>query len=782
LTIEILIVFSVILIAIILFVTDKVRIDLVALFVLVTLAITNTISPQEAISGFSNPAVITIWAMYILSAGLTRTNVAGLIGRRVLRISGSKEKNILLSIMLASGFLSVFMNNIGVAALMLPVVMSISRKTKIAPSKLLMPMVIGLLLGGMTTLLTTNNLLVSDFLLKHNYKPFDLYDFFPVGIFIFIAGIIYILYFGIKLLPAKDPVSDITRGKKDLKEQYALLEKTYILEINEGSIFSGKSLSEIKLGSAVGLTVFGIIHNGSVNIAPDGNTPVFEKDKLLVGGRMDRFKKLQSWQDLVIYEENPGIEKLISDEILIKEVKLAEDASIEDLTLNQSGISNEYNINVLAIKNDGIIRRLNLRSAVLHAGSTMLVQGSKEQLESMENDSDFEYLKEISKEEITEKYKIQEKIFSVSVLERSDLNGKSLSESKIGSLLGLRILGIIRDGNIELLPSPGFITKGGDILIAEGEKIDVDLLKGYQELKIISETTPELKELESDKISFAEAVLAPRSQVAGKTLRALNFREKYGLQVISIWREGKSYVSNLRDLELQFGDAILLLGKKENINLLGRDPDFILLTKIIEEKVNAKKAPLSISILLLMLLLVLFGILPISIAALSAAVLMVFTGCLSMDEAYRSIEWRSVFLIAGMLPVGIAMQNTGAINLVSSNIILTYEIIGPWGVIILLYIISTIACSFIPSAALVVIMAPIALNISTQVGISPYTVMMALAVSANASFLSPVSHAANVLIMGPGGYKMKDYLKVGLPLTLIVMVIGLIAISIFWPI
>jgi di/tricarboxylate transporter len=780
-TTEIAIVFSIILVAVILFVSDKVRIDLVALFVLVALAVTQVISPEDAISGFGNPVVITIWSMYIISAGLTNTNIASIIGKRVLRVAGTGEKKILFYVMGISGLLSAFMNNIGVAALMLPVVISISRKTQIPPSKLLMPMVIGCLLGGMTTLLTTVNLITSNFLYQSGHQPFGLFDFFPVGIFVFIAGILFVIFYGVKLLPSRDLIKDSGIDNIDLSKNYGLQEKTFMIEINQGSILSGKTLSESKIGTLLGLTVFGIVRNGFTDLSPDSNTFIYEKDKLLVSGRIDAFKKLQRWNEVMKYETGHGIEKLITAEIKIFEAEISKDSSFENLTLEQSGIANKFKVNVLAIINGDSLRRLYLSHITLHKGSTILMQGTADQFEKIKSDTDFENVTLLSLNEIIDKYKIQEKIFTVSLLENSELNGKTIFESKLGKDFGIRILGIMSEENLKLMPDADEKIYSGNKLIVEGEKLNLDILKGIQDLKIISESTPDFKTLGSDKIIVAEAVLAPRSNVAGKTIRELNFKQKYGLQIISIWREGRSYTTNLRNFELQFGDAILLLGKKENINLLSDDPDFILLTKVKDDRINEKKAPVSISILLLIIALVLTGVLPIYIAALGGAILMVITKCLNMDEAYRSIEWRAVFLIAGMLPLGIAMQNTGAVDLVSNQIYLISDHIGIWGVIILVYLISLVTSSFIPSAALVVIIAPVAIQLSSMLGISPYTIMMALAISANASFLSPVSHPANVLVMGPGGYNFKDYLKLGLPLSLIAMIVGMVMISVFWP-
>jgi di/tricarboxylate transporter len=306
-------------------------------------------------------------------------------------------------------------------------------------------------------------------------------------------------------------------------------------------------------------------------------------------------------------------------------------------------------------------------------------------------------------------------------------------------------------------------------------------LRGIQDLKIETESAAKIDALESEQVGLIEVSLSPRSNAVGKTLRDIHFRSKYGMQVIAIWHEGRAIRTNLRDIELNFGDALLLMGKRENINLLKADPDFIILSQEADQVLNKKKAPYSGMIMLFFVLAVLFNWLPISIAALTSVVLMIITGCLKIEDAYKAIDWRAIFLIAGMMPLGIAIQKTGTAEIVSNLILSLHGSIGNWGIMVLLYILITAAGAVIPTSALVVIMAPVFISISQQLGVSPYTVMMVLAVSSAASFISPVSHPANVLVMGPGGYRFSDYTKVGLPLTIVVMIIGLIMISIVWP-
>jgi di/tricarboxylate transporter len=253
------------------------------------------------------------------------------------------------------------------------------------------------------------------------------------------------------------------------------------------------------------------------------------------------------------------------------------------------------------------------------------------------------------------------------------------------------------------------------------------------------------------------------------------------LTVLAIWRKGTAYRKDLRDMALQFGDALLLYGSWKKLNLLGREPDFLVLTETAQEIPREEKAKLALTIMAAVLIPVIMGWVPIYIAVVIGAAFMVLTGCLTMEEAYRNIEWKAVFLIAGMLPLGTALEKTGAARILAEGVVGALGPLGPHAILFGLLVITFIGTSIIPTAALVVLMAPIALKTAAGMGISPYALMMGIAMAASSSFTSPISHPANVLVMGPGGYRFIDYVKVGLPLTLLVLVVLMLALPIFWP-
>jgi len=234
-------------------------------------------------------------------------------------------------------------------------------------------------------------------------------------------------------------------------------------------------------------------------------------------------------------------------------------------------------------------------------------------------------------------------------------------------------------------------------------------------------------------------------------------------------------------MALYLGDALLLYGPHEKLKVLGSEPDFLVLTEEAQAALRLERAPWAVGIMAAVLLPVILGWAPISIAAVAGAVLMVLTGCLTMEEAYRHIEWKAVFLIAGMLPLGLAMEQTGTAHLLAQGLVGSLGSLGPMAVVVGLFLLGVAATQVMPSAAVAVLLSPMALNAAADLGVSPFPLVMTVAMAASASFLSPVAHPANLFIMGPGGYRFIDYIRVGLPLTLVVLVVLLLTLPIFWP-
>jgi di/tricarboxylate transporter len=769
-------------VALVLFITEVIRMDLVALLVMGALALTNLVSPSEALSGFSNAAVVTVWAMFILSEGLTRTGIANVLGRQVMRIAGRNEITLIIVIMTVAGGLSAFMNNIGVAALMLPVAIDIARRTDTPPSRLLMPMAFGTLLGGLTTLVgTPPNLLISGALAQAGERPFQLFDYAGVGIGAMGAGILFIALVGRLVLPRTEPASQSQRSQRNLRAQYGLQESTFAMTVPPSSVLVGKTLQESRIGSAAGLLVMALERRGQVETLPSRTTVVVGGDRLLVQGRLDRFEELRRWSDLVIEREAPLMDDFVSGRIQLVEATVAEGSSLVKELLHHSDFRRSFGASVVAIRRKDLVRRVNLAYVPLRAGDQLLLQCGDDVVESLKKSPEFDEIRETNEEDLTQTYRLQERTFVVRIPKDSELGGSTLEKSRIGDAFDFRLLALFRDGEMAYMPNPDEVLLGGDLLLIQGRPEDLDVLRGLQELEIGGSVPRTLNVFDSDRLATVETTLAPQSPLAGMLVSDVNFREKYGLELSAILRSGETYRSDLESMELQFGDALLLVGPRQKLVLLNDDPNLLVLTPVSTQVIDTRRGPLAASIMLAVVISVLLGVLPISIAAVVGASFMVLTGCLSMEQAYRAIDWRAVFLIAGMLPLGIAMQETGTAEFLARGVMDALGGLGPWPVIMGLYGVTALATMIVPTAALVVLMSPIVLSACAEMGIMPQTAMMAVAMAASASFTSPISHPANILVMGPGGYRFTDYIKMGVPLTLVVFVAVMLMLPIIWP-
>lgn len=778
-------VIAILLAVVVLFVTEKLRMDLVALLVLAALSVTGLVTPVQALSGFSSPAVVTVWAMFIISGGLSVTGVAHILGRQILRLAGEGEARLIVVIMGVAGLMSAVMNNVGVAAMLLPVVVNIARQTKRPSSKLLMPLAFGSLLGGLTTLIgTPPNILVSDALRDYGLRPFGLFDFTPIGLTILLSGIAFVALVGRYLLPTRDPVQESVAnngGGHSLRGAYEIRERLSTLLIPVDSPLVGQSLANSRLGSALRLNVIAINRNGQTILAPRPETMLAKGDRLIVEGKLEPLHEIQEGKFLIVDDDLADLAIQVRQAIGLADLQLSAQAELVGQTLYQAAIRHRFGVNVVAIQRNGRLQQVNLQDTRLQAGDRLLLQGRQPLLAALaaRNWGEWRLLEDTAVAQI---YGIERQFSGLRLPAESLLVGRTLRESRLGDAFGLAVMAIIRSGSQEtdVMPEPESVLAADDILLVWGTAANLNTLRGLQKIEILAQMPLTTEAMESEEVGLSEIVLSPQTTLEGKTLRQLHFREKYGLNVLAIWRQGRVHRSDLRDMALRFGDAVLLYGRRDKIRLLNSEPDFLVLTEPAPETIRHKKAPVAVGILVLILLPVLFGYLPISIAAVVGATLMVLLRCLTMEEAYRYIEWPAVFLIAGMLPLGIAMEQTGAASLMANGVISTLGSLGPHAIIFGIYLITAVATQIIPTAALVVLMAPIAFNTATDLAISPYPLMMTVAIAASASFASPVSHPANVMIMGPGGYRFMDYMRVGLPLTLLVMVLTIILVPLVW--
>lgn len=776
---DIALVITILVIALVLFVTDALRMDIVALLVVGALTVTGLVTPAEAVAGFSNEAVITLWAMFIISEGLLRTGVGDLIGRYVMRLAGRNEAALVAVIMLASGGLSAFMNNIGVAVLMLPVVMGLARRARLAPSRLLMPLAFGCLLGGLITQIgTPPNLLVSAALAEQGDFRFQLFDFLPVGGAALVGGVLFFVLFGRRLLPTREAGEFArTRSQRNLRALYGLREFMFTVSLSAASMLAGRTLAESRI-AALGLIVIAIERGRRIIRLPARQTALKAGDRLLVQGKREYIEELRAWQRVIGRGETVPANLPLTENLRMVQARVAESSPLIQNPVNRQDLQLKTRGLAIALRRGSRVRRSGLSRMPLRAGDYVLLQGRVDTADLARGMDEFDQVIELDQRTLEKLYRPNERLISVRVPAGSRLVGMAYGESRLAEALEFRLLAINRGDEVNFIPDPDEVLREDDRLLLQTRNEDLETLRAVQELEIEEEMTPALNLYATDRLATEEVTLAPLSRLGGRTAAEMGFNEKYGLELVAIRRAGQTLHTDLQTERLNFGDALLLVGPRNNLRRLAKDPSFIEVTPFVPRRPRKRYAGL---IMIGVIGAVLTGWLPISIAALIGATLMVLIRCLSMEDAYRAIDWRAVFLIAGMLPLGTALANTGAARLLAGTAVDLLGTLGPWYVIGGLYLVTALATMIIPTAALVVLMSPVVLSASASLGIAPTTAMMAMAMAASASFTSPISHPANILIMGPGNYRFTDYIRAGVPLTLLVFLIVMLLLPVFWP-
>ncbi|PLX89246.1 MAG: hypothetical protein C0618_01675 [Desulfuromonas sp.] len=587
---QIILVFTILTGAVILFASGRVRMDLTSLMVLLSLYLTGLVTPEEAFSGFSNPAVLTVGAMFIIGAGVANTGLLHRVAEKLLAYAEGSEKRLIAILMLTVASLSAFINNIGATALLLPVVTTLSKKNGIPTSKLLIPLAFGSLLGGVCTLIgTPPNILMNILLQQHTGEQFAMFDFMPVGLIILVTGILYMVFIGRNRLPSY--------RAKNLAEAYQMKEYITEVEILADSPFAGQTITESRIESDFDLKVRAILRGKEKIPRPRRNRKLYEQDRLFLEG---------------------------------------------------------------------------------------------------------------------------------------DPQG---------------ILKVSKKKGLEVVPE-----RENPVFTDEGEETVI-----------------------------IEASLSPTCEAVGQTLREMRFAETHGLTVLAIWRHGASVVKKVDHVRLKFGDVLLLKGPEKRVIHLGKEHGFLVLGGVPPVSYNPRKAPLAFLILLCVILLATLNLMPITVAATFGALMLILTQCMTAKQAYESIDWSIIILIAGTLPLGLAMENSGTAHLIAETILAVVGPLGPWVALGAIFLLTSIMTEVMSHAAAAVLIAPIALNTALSLGADPKPFYLTVAIAASSCFMTPVSHQSNALVMGPGGYQFSDFIRVGAPLNLIIWVVATLSIPLVFP-
>lgn len=375
-------------------------------------------------------------------------------------------------------------------------------------------------------------------------------------------------------------------------------------------------------------------------------------------------------------------------------------------------------------------------------------------------------------------YRLKERLFEIRIPDDSSLAGKSIAESDLGRAFGVTVVSIARENRRIVAPSRDERLMAGDMLLVEGRIEDLVEARAQEALEVEGNRRAAAPVLESPDIRVVEMILAPRSNLAGKTLKEIRFREKYGATVLAIWREGRPRRTALVDLPVQLGDALLVQGHRERIELLKREPDFLVLEPGGGETPRIQKAPWALLAVAVMIVASTLGV-DIAVATLLAAGIAVLTGCLSAEEIYQAIDWRALVFIGAMLSVSGALASTGAAAAIVSRAV---SLVGHTPLLALgaLLVAGIVVNQVVPSVAAAVLLIPIALQIAGIVGASPRTFVIAVIATTGTTF-TPISNPVNLLVMGPGGYRLRDYVRVGLPLAAVLGILSILLLPAVWP-
>lgn len=586
---------------IVLFLSERFTVDLVALLALVALGLTRVLTPQEVFSGLSDPAVITILGIFVLAHGLEITGIAERMGVFLVRAARGSETRLTVALMFAGALMSLFMNNIAAASTLMPAAATAAHKAGVKLSRLLMPLAFGTLLGGMSTLFTTTNIVASTILQDSGYPGFGVLDFAPVGAPLILIGIAYMAAWGRRMLPAGPSAErdDLVRqAHDDLLSTYHLGERLFRARVPGGSY-------------------------------------------------------------------------------------------LVDRQLAQSNLREKYNLNVVAVE---------------------------------------------------------------------------------------------RGGSMLLAPAPDFVFLQGDVMLLEGRLDEFRQCDTEPRLEILPPAQVHENDLESAAHVIIEAVLSPRSQLIGHTLRESRFRERYGMTALAVWNGERVIRTGLTDLALAFGDALLLQGPRERLSALRLDSDLILLSP--EENPEpdvSRKRGMALAIFAAAVLIAIIGPFSVGEVMLAGALLMIMANVMTMQQAYRVIDWRIIFLVAGMLPLGLALTKTGATALFANLLTQALRPYGPMALLLGLLILTVLLSQAMKGAAVSAVITPVAIQAARQFGVDPRAMVMGVALATSMAFVTPLGHPVNLLMMGPGGYRFKDFFKVGLPLTLLLFAVVLALLPVFWP-
>jgi di/tricarboxylate transporter len=578
---------GVVIVALICFVTEWLPADITALTIAVLLIVLGLVTPDEGIAGFGNSATITVMAMFILSAGITRTGVVQIFRDLLLKWGGKSITRQILVMGILVGPISGFINNTAVVAIFLPIIEDWCKKRGVSPSKLLMPLSFVTILGGMITLIgTSTNVLASGIAKELGYQEFGLFQFTQLGIITFLIGLAYMAFIAPRLLPNRRNLNNDI-----ISEDYGLEDYVTEIIVNHNSKLIGQTLQSAHLRQDFAIDILEIIRDGERLPQPIVNRRILAEDILMVRGKTEDVLKIRTERDLDL---------------------------LPDIKFNPQKLETE-----LSSVNEGV----------------------------------------------------------------------------------------------------------------------------------------------------AEVLILSNSRLIGTTLKDLRFRQRYNLTVLAIRRGEELIRDRLNRIPLRFGDLLLVRGERQS--LLGLQTNRELL--VIEQKepvaIRRDKAWIAIAIILGVILMAALNLLPILVSALAGVVLMIVTGVLKPGEVYGAVRWDVIFLLAGLIPLGTAMENSGATQWLADNLLVVGGNFNGYWILLFFFVITSLLTEILSNNASVVLLIPIAVKVAESLNLNPVAMMFAVTFAASNSFMTPIGYQTNTMVYSPGGYKFGDFFHVGAPLNLLMAIV-----------
>ena len=569
----------------------RLRPDVVAILSALSLGLLGVIPDGTVFQGLSSTVVVTLVGLFILAEGLEDTGVIRWAAQRLATLGGGgSERRLLLTLMATAAVLSLGMSNVAVGALFLPASSRVARSSGVPVSGLLLPVSYATLLGGMATIFTSANIIMSDLLIQQGSEPLGMMDFALTGGLVAVAGIAYMLVAGHRLLPER--VRDVEDPDGDFFGLYKLGERFCEFEVGAGSPLEGKTIEEIGFGERFGVSVLAIHRRNRTFLLPGPGIAIVPGDRIVVLGREDRVRG-----------------------VVVQNVEIRTGASAADLR---------------------------------------------------------------------------------------------------------------------------------------------------------------------DELELTEIVVPPRSRAVGRTLTDLELRTKHGVAVLALWREGRIIRTDVGKIPLEVGDGLLVMHLSERLHALTRTGDFLMAGSRMAAAERPERAPLAVGIFALVVALAFTGFLPIGETVLAGAMTMVLTGCVSMERAYRSVEWHVIFLVAGLLPLGFAMIDTGLADRLAGALGGILADGRPLLAVATMFVVSVAATQVIGGQVSALLVGPVALAVAETASIAPQPMAVAVAIGASTAFLTPMAHPVNAMMIGTGGYKSRDFLRVGAGMTVVTLLSLLAGMWLFW--